>query len=121
MQSEVQVLFHTSYDGNLKVFVNDELIFDKDVEKGEMETLSLGGNISKTPNAIMKIVLDDLFYQEQVLHFHHPYIRIDYAKEDRSLAVYFEATLPKTEEMNRDLLKEQVVLAIQERLGGGDQ
>ncbi|PHN02819.1 hypothetical protein CRP01_30020 [Flavilitoribacter nigricans DSM 23189 = NBRC 102662] len=116
MQQNVQVLYHTSFDGNLKVYVNDEMIFDKDVKKGEIETLSLGGNIDSRPNAIMRIVFDDLFYLEQVLHFHHPYIRIDYAKEDRQLAVHYEETLPKVEEMQKDLLKEQVVMAIREHL-----
>lgn len=116
LQDNIQVLYHTSFHGNLKVFVNDELILNKDVEKGEMETLTLGGNIFQTPNAIMKIVLDDVFYLEQVLHFHHPYIRINYRKEDRQLGVHYEDTLPKVEELERDLLREQVVLAIRQHL-----
>ena len=116
LQDNIQVLYHTSFDGNLKVFVNDELIIDKDVEKGEIETLSLGGNIHNSPNAIMKILVDDLFFLEQVLHFHHPYIRIDYQKEDRQLALYYEDTLPKVEDMQKDMLKEQVVMAIRQHL-----
>lgn len=116
LQDNIQVLYHTSFNGNLKVFVNDELILNKDVEKGEKETLSLGGNIFNSPNAIMKIVLDDLFYLDQVLHFHHPYIRINYQKEDRQLAIHYEDTLPKEPDLRRDLLKEQVVLAIRQHL-----
>lgn len=119
LQRNIQVLYHSSFDGNLKVYINDEVVFDKEVQQGVQGTLNLGGSIPNSQRAIMKIVLDDLFYLEEVINFHHPYLRINYQKEDRQLALYFEDNLPTVEEMQADQLKEQVTLAIQERLGGG--
>lgn len=121
LQDYINIVYHTSFDGNIKVFIDDQQVLDKTVLQGEKETLKLGGNFSGQDRAIMKIVLDDLYFMEQVIYFYHPFIRIDYQKEDLHVAIHYEDALPKSSELDRDILKEQVDLVLRERLSGLDK
>lgn len=116
IQNDIQVLYHTSFDGNLKVFLNNELIFDRNVQKDVTETLNMGGDILYKQRAVMKIVIDDIFFHEEFIYFHHPYVRINYRKDQRQLTVYHENNLPSAEDIQQDLLEEQVLLAIREQM-----
>lgn len=115
-QSNIHVLYHHSFDGNLKVFVNNELIMDKEVAEGESEKFSLGGQISGSPQSLMKIVIDDLFFLEQILYFHHRFIRIKYDKEERRLLLSYEDHLPSSDQLQQDQLEQEVIIAIREQL-----
>lgn len=86
-QDSVIVSYHASFDGKLCIHANDNLIIETIVKKDQKKTLYRAGTILNGDHVILKIVLNDKFYLNEIVEFHHPYIRILYEPEHNNLTI----------------------------------
>ena len=85
----ILISYHSSFDGKISVYAENELIFETAVEDSSNKDLAIGGTIKRANSTIIKIVLDDAFYIEEVPNFFHPYMRILYDKEKTHLTISY--------------------------------
>jgi len=89
VQDSIIVHYHESFKGKITVFVNDVLLFNSLVEKTAGSDLRYGGTIKRNGKAVLKIVLNDIFYSQEILEFYHPYLRILYDKKKSHLSISY--------------------------------
>jgi hypothetical protein len=96
-EDSITISYHESFDGKICISVGDTVIFDTLVKNTSNKDILKAGVIKRTDFTIMRIVLNDVFYVEEILEFYHPHIRILYEKEKSHLTISY-SDLPPIDE-----------------------